>query len=555
MRRLLAAAMVASILGLGCNNERSASVPGDAGGKASVAHSTAANPELDMAMEPAAAARMPLMARPDGAPETPSLEAQVGPPGEFNTESYDRIYENPFLLARGQPLSTFSIDVDTASYANVRRFLGDGRLPPKGAVRIEELVNYFTYDYPPPDGDVPFSVDVEVATCPWNSEHRLARIGLKGRVLEEQERPAANLVFLLDVSGSMDSPNKLPLLKSAMRMLVQNLSQRDRVAIAVYAGAAGLVLPSTSCENKQAILAALDELQAGGSTAGGEGIELAYAVAEEHRIAEHANRVILCTDGDFNVGITDQSELTRMIEEKARGGVFLTVLGFGMGNYKDSTLEKLADKGNGNYGYIDTIHEARKLLVEQLAGTLVTIAKDVKIQIDFNPARVGAYRLIGYENRLLRAEDFQDDTKDAGEIGAGHTVTALYELVPPGKEGDLPQVEPSKYQQPAEPDPAAESDEVFTVRLRYKQPDGETSTALNVPVTDAGTELSGASPDFRFAAAVACYGMLLRDSQHKGDSTFDLALQLATAGKGDDPSGYRGEFLQLVKLAKALAGG
>jgi Ca-activated chloride channel family protein len=494
-----------------------------------------------------------MMAEAEAPPEMPP-DGQVAPADEFNTESYDRIYENPFLSARQQPLSTFSIDVDTASYANVRRFLNQGQLPPKGAVRIEELVNYFIYDYPPPDDETPFSVNVEVAACPWSPEHRLVRIGLKGKVIAEEQRPAANLVFLLDVSGSMNSPNKLPLLKSAMRMLVQNLSERDRVAIAVYAGAAGLVLPPTSCENKQTILAALDQLQAGGSTAGGEGIQLAYAVAEEHLTPEHINRVILCTDGDFNVGLTNQSELIRMIEEKGKSGVFLTVLGFGMGNYKDSRLEKLADKGNGNYGYIDTVHEARKMLVEQLAGTLVTIAKDVKIQIDFNPAQVGAYRLIGYENRLLRAEDFKDDTKDAGEIGAGHTVTALYELVPAGKESELPEVDPSKYQQPAEPSPAAQSDEIFTVRLRYKQPDEETSTELTFPVVDSGQGLSGASPNFQLAAAVACYGMLLRDSQHKGEGTFDLALELAAAGKGEDPSGYRSEFIQLVKLANALRG-
>ncbi len=494
------------------------------------------------------------------AAEAPLSEDPPLAPTELNTESYDRIYENPFLLARSNPLSTFSIDVDTASYSNVRRFLSQHQLPPRGAVRIEELVNYFTYDYPPPDGDVPFSVHVEVAGCPWNPTNRLARIGLKGKVVSEEERPPANLVFLLDVSGSMQADNKLPLLKSAMKMLVENLSERDRVAIAVYASASGLVLPSTSCENKQAIFAALDRLEAGGSTAGGAGIELAYAVAQEQFVPEHINRVILCTDGDFNVGISDQSELVRLIEEKARSGVFLTVLGFGMGNYQDSRLEKLADQGNGNYGYIDTILEARKMLVEQLSGTLVTIAKDVKIQVDFNPAHVGAYRLIGYENRLLRAEDFQDDTKDAGEIGAGHTVTALYELVPAGKQGDLPDVTPSKYQiptadSPTSDSPAAESDELLTVRLRYKQPGADTSRELTFPVVDGGKDTADASSDFQFAAAVACYGMLLRDSQHKGESTFELALQLAATGQADDPSGYRAEFIQLVRTAETIKGG
>lgn len=480
--------------------------------------------------------------------------AEAAAPDRFNTETYDRIYENAFLLVRQQPRSTFSIDVDTASYANVRRFLNGGDLPPKDAVRIEELVNYFPYDYQPPDDNAPFAARVEVSACPWNAGHRLARIGLKGREIAQEQRPAANLVFLLDVSGSMQDPGKLPLLKSAMRMLVGQLSGQDRVAIAVYAGASGLVLPSTSCEEKASILAALDQLEAGGSTNGGEGIQLAYNVAQENLTQEGINRVILCTDGDFNVGTTNQGYLTRMIEEKAKSGVFLTVLGFGMGNYKDSTLEKLADKGNGNYGYVDTIHEARKLLVEQLAGTLVTIAKDVKIQVEFNPSRIGAYRLIGYENRMLRDEDFRDDTKDAGEIGAGHTVTALYELVPAGEEMKLPEVDPLKYQEPAEPSQAAQSEEILTLKLRYKEPDGDTSRELVFPIADPGAPLADATTDFRFAASVAAFGMLLRDSQHKGEATYDLALELADSAKGNDPFGYRGEYLQLVRTAKALAG-
>ena len=493
------------------------------------------------------AAEMPAMV-PDEAAVEPAAS------GEFNTEAYDRIYENPFLLVRQAPRSTFSIDVDTASYANVRRFLSGGVLPPKDAVRIEEMVNYFPYDYQPPDDETPFAARIEVAACPWNSGHRLARIGLKGREVAAEQRPAANLVFLLDVSGSMRDANKLPLLKSAMRMLVGQLSGRDRVAIAVYAGGSGLVLPSTSCEEKAAILAALDQLEAGGSTNGGEGIRLAYAVAQENFAREGINRVILCTDGDFNVGTTNQGDLTRLIEEKAASGVFLTVLGFGMGNYKDSTLEKLADKGNGNYGYVDTIHEARKLLVEQLAGTLVTIAKDVKIQVEFNPAQIGAYRLIGYENRMLRDEDFRDDTKDAGEIGAGHTVTALYELAPAGEEMNLPAVDPLKYQDAAEPSPAARSDEILTLKLRYKEPDGDASQELVFPVTDPGTPLADATADFRFAASVAAFGMLLRDSPHKGEATYDLVLDLADAAKGTDPFGYRGEYLQLVRTAQALGG-
>jgi Ca-activated chloride channel family protein len=515
--------------------------------------------EAEMPAEEPAAMPMAL-----AAPSEPEIEegqellppdARLGRPDEFNTEAYDRIYENPFLLARDNPLSTFSIDVDTASYANTRRFLKQsGRLPPRDAVRIEELINYFTYDYQPPGEDMPFSAHVEIAPCPWNPEHKLARIGLKGQVIEEDERPEANLVFLLDVSGSMDQPNKLPLLKTAMRMLVQNLTDRDRVAIVVYASASGVVLPPTSCETKEPILAALERLKAGGSTAGSEGIQLAYNVVQQYYSPDSVNRVILCTDGDFNVGITDQGELVRLIEDKARSGVFLSVLGFGMGNYKDSTMEKLADKGNGNYAYIDTILEARKVLVDQLGGTLVTIAKDVKIQVDFNPTHVGAYRLIGYENRMLRAEDFRDDTKDAGEIGAGHTVTALYQLVPAGLETQIPQAEPSKYQKGGEPTEAAESDEVLTLRLRYKAPAADASEEVSFPVTDPQKSLEDASGDFKFAAAVAGFGMLLRDSQHKGAATYDLVVELAQAGKGEDPSWYRGEFIQLVKTAQALAG-
>ncbi len=472
-------------------------------------------------------------------------------PEPMNTESYDRIHENPFLLVRQRPLSTFSIDVDTASYANVRRMLNGGQLPPPGAVRIEEMVNYFNYRYEPPADDVPFSSHVEVAACPWNATHRLARIGLKGRELPEAQRGPANLVFLLDVSGSMQPANKLPLVRRAMKLLVEQLSDRDRVAIAVYAGASGLVLPPTSCEQKPIILDALQRLEAGGSTNGGQGIELAYAVAQKHFDPSGINRVILCTDGDFNIGTTDQSQLVRLIEQKAKSGVFLSVLGFGMGNYKDSTLEKLADKGNGNYGYIDTIHEARKTLVEQLGGTLFTIAKDVKLQIDFNPKRVGAYRLIGYENRLLRDEDFHDDKKDAGEIGAGHTVTALYELIPAGLEGELPRVDDSKYQQPSEPSEAADSGELLTVKIRYKAPDAEKSKLLSFPVRDdPHSQVTG---DFQFAAAVACFGMLLRESEHRGQGNYAMALELARAGRGDDPHGYRAEFIRLVETARALA--
>jgi Ca-activated chloride channel family protein len=470
----------------------------------------------------------------------------------FNTEAYDRIVDNPFRKVTDHPLSTFSIDVDTASYANVRRFLSLGQRPPKDAVRIEEMINYFTYDYPPPLGGHPFSVNVEVAACPWNLEHRLVRVGLKGREIATDKRPPSNLVFLLDVSGSMQAPNKLELVKQALRLLVEQLTENDRVSMVVYAGASGVVLPPTSGHNKGAILATLDRLQAGGSTHGSAGLQLAYEQAASHFIRGGVNRVILCTDGDFNVGITSQGDLTRLIEQKAKSGVYLSVLGFGMGNLKDSTMEKLADKGNGNYAYIDTLAEARKVLVEQMSGTLITIAKDVKIQVEFNPARVAAYRLIGYENRLLHKEDFNDDTKDAGEIGAGHTVTALYELVPAGQSVGVPSVDPLKYQTPPQPAAPAQSDELLHVKVRYKAPEGDTSQLIETPVRDGGLTYPQASPDFKFAAAVAGFGMVLRDSPYKGSANLEAVIELAEAGKGRDPGGYRAEFLELVNLTKQL---
>ena len=469
-----------------------------------------------------------------------------------NTEGYDHLTDNPFLSVGPNPLSTFSIDVDTASYSNVRRFLNQGSLPPADAVRIEELINYFNYDYDAPTGDDPFATHMEIAGCPWAPDHRLARIGLKGMQIAEEDRPASNLVFLLDVSGSMSSANKLPLLKEAMKLLTNQLGENDHISIAVYAGAAGLVLPSTACDDDQAILEALDMLQSGGSTAGGAGIQLAYETATENFIEGGINRVILATDGDFNVGISDRGSLVRMIEDKAKSGVFLTVLGFGMGNIKDSTLEQLADKGNGNYAYIDSIDEARKVLVEEMGGTLVTIAKDVKIQVEFNPDQVAAYRLIGYENRLLAAEDFNDDTKDAGEIGAGHTVTALYEIVPVGVEIDLPGVDELKYQRPSDPVRGPSSDELLTLKLRYKQPDGDTSKLLVFPITDDGDDYVSASDDFKFAAAVAGYGMLLRDSPHKGTTTFPGVIELAGEGLGEDRHGYRAQFLELARKAAQL---
>jgi len=502
-----------------------------------------------MAMAPSPSAAMRDTAAPGG-------PAAAKGEQEFNTETYDHIVDNAFASVADRPLSTFSIDVDTASYSNMRRFLQSGQLPPPGAVRIEEMLNYFRYDYAPPSGDEPFAAHTEIAACPWNTDHRLVRIGLKGKEVRNQDRPAGNFVFLLDVSGSMDQPNKLPLVVEGMKMLVEQLGENDRVAIVVYAGASGMVLPSTKCDHKETVIAALDLLRAGGSTNGGAGIELAYRTAGENFIRGGSNRVVLCTDGDFNVGVTNQSELIRLIEAKAKSGIFLTVLGFGTGNYKDSTMEKLADKGNGNYGYIDTKSEARKVLVEQLTGTLVTIAKDVKIQVEFNPAKVTAWRLIGYENRLLRKEDFNDDTKDAGEIGAGHTVTALYEVIPVGVAFNAPGVDPLRYQ-PAKP-AAAEaagkhSDELMLLKLRYKRPDGERSELLSFPVMDNGGKFAGASEGFRFAAAVAAFGMILRNSPYKGDYKIGGVVELAdgSLGKGDDVA-YRKEFVELARQAGKL---
>jgi len=429
-------------------------------------------------------------------------------------------------------------------------------------VRIEEMVNYFTYNYPPPKDGRPFSVNVEVAGCPWNAEHRLVRIGLKGKTVAPARRPPCNLVFLLDVSGSMGDANKLSLLKPAMRMLVERLTENERVAIVVYSDSARTVLPSITGNRKREILDAIDALHTNGCTNGGDGIQRAYRIAQENFIERGVNRVILCTDGDFNVGVTNQGEMVRMIEQKTKSGVFLSVLGFGMGNLKDSTMEKLADKGNGNYAYIDTLNEAHKVLVAQMNGTLVTIARDVKIQVEFNPAQASAYRLIGYENRLLRTQDFANDKKDAGEIGAGHTVTALYEVVPAEKAALLASMTPLKYQpkneravkRPAQNVPEAVSGELLTVKLRYKAPDGDKSQLIERAVTDPGTSYARASGDFKFAAAVAAFGMLLRDSEYRGTATCNGVIELASEGRGADESGYRAEFVSLVKRAQAIAG-
>lgn len=485
----------------------------------------------------------------------PDVAAEEGRgPGEGG-DKYDLIVENAFLAAREQPLSTFSIDVDTASYAKTRMFLLEhGRLPPADAVRIEELVNYFTYAYAGPEDEHPFTPHVEIAECPWKPAHRLVRIGIKGKEIQQQQRPLSNLVFLIDVSGSMNLPNKLPLLKRAMKMLVDQLGENDRVAMVVYAGAAGLVLPSTGGDQKQTILDALQQLQAGGSTNGGQGIQLAYQVALDNFVPGGTNRVILCSDGDFNVGTTSTAELIRMVEQNAKQNIFLTVLGFGIGNHNDAMLEQISNKGNGNYAFVDTDSEARKVLVEQMSGTLVTIAKDVKIQVEFNPQTVAAYRLIGYENRLLAAQDFRDDTKDAGEIGAGHTITALYEIVPVDVATDakIPTVDSLRYQTPGEPTEAAVKGEMFTLKIRYKLPREDESKLLAYAVSDGGQSFAAATADFQFAAAVASFGMLLRDSEHKGDTSYDAVLEIATEAATDDPGGYRAEFLTLVNRARAL---
>ncbi len=467
----------------------------------------------------------------------------------YDTEEYDRIYENDFLEAIKNPLSTFSIDVDTASYSNVRRFLKAGRLPPPDAVRIEELINYFDYDYEEPTGEHPFSFFTEIGECPWNPQHKLLHIGIRGRSLNLQNAPANNLVFLLDVSGSMDMPDKLPLLKQSIGLLALHLRPGDRIAIVVYAGAAGLVLPATQGDDKTSILKALGSLEAGGTTAGGAGILLAYETAKQSFITGGNNRVILATDGDFNVGASSDAELVRLIEEKRDQGIYLTVLGFGTGNYKDAKMEKLADKGNGNYAYIDSLMEAKKVLVYEMSGTLYTIAKDVKIQVEFNPARVHAYRLLGYENRLLKSEDFADDKKDAGELGAGHTVTALYEIIP---ETGPVAPENLKYQSTTVEDEAYTSPEIMTLKFRYKQPDGIKSTLIEVPALDDNIALESTSDNFRFTAAVAEWGLLLRDSQYKADANYDQVRTLAQSAHGDDSAGFRAEFLELLGLWQEL---
>ena len=467
------------------------------------------------------------------------------------SEEYDKVTENDFKKVLENPLSTFSIDVDTAAYSNMRRFISKrNRMPPRDSVRIEEFINYFTYDYPLPEGDVPFTVTTELSDCPWNDKNRLAMVGLQGKRPPESDLPPSNIVFLIDSSGSMSSHRKMGLLKQGFKMLVGRLRKEDRVAIVTYAGSAGLVLPSTPGTEKDKILAALDKLRAGGSTAGAAGIELAYKVALKNFEKGGNNRVILASDGDFNVGPSSRGELERLIEEKRDKGVFLTILGFGMGNYKDSRMETLADKGNGNYAYIDDILEAKKVFVTEMTGTLYTIAKDVKIQIEFNPTKVAEYRLVGYENRMLKKEDFADDTKDAGELGAGHTVTALYELVPASQ--GTGKAEELKYVKTEVKPDAASTNELMTVKLRYKEPDGDKSKLIEQPVLDSGLVLAKTSNNFRWALAVAAFGQLLRESKFSGSATMGNVLMWAKGAKGEDQFGYRAEFIQLAEKAELL---
>ncbi|MEK7470361.1 MAG: VWA domain-containing protein [Planctomycetota bacterium] len=465
------------------------------------------------------------------------------------SEKYAQYEDNQFKRATEDPLSTFSIDVDTASYSNIRRFLQRGQQPPKDAVRIEEMLNYFRYDYAPPSDGKPFSVAVESQAAPWATKHRLVRIGLRGRDVDFALAPPANLVFLVDVSGSMESSEKLPLVKDSLRMLAKRLRAQDRVSMVVYAGNSGLALPSTSGADRAAIEQAIDRLSAGGSTNGGAGIQLAYKVALENFVKGGINRVILCTDGDWNVGVSREADLGTLIEQKRSSGVFLSVLGFGMGNYQDAKMQQLAEKGNGNAAYIDSIDEAHKVLVRQMTGTLMTIAKDVKIQVEFNPGKVAGYRLIGYETRMLAARDFNDDKKDAGEIGAGHQVTAMYEVIPVGVDDGAIAVDPLKYRPPAA-SPASASDELLTVKLRFKQPEGDTSDKIEIPFRESA---AAASDDFEFATAVAMSGMLLRGSELKEGANWGLVVELAKGGLGNDPAGDRAEFVRLMEaFAKAV---
>lgn len=483
---------------------------------------------------------------------SPVYDKSLAP--EANDESYKGINENTFTNATSTPLSTFSVDVDAASYSNVRRFINNGQLPPADAVRIEEMINYFTYYLAGPVNNDPVAIHTELSSAPWNTKHRLLRIGLKAKTIPTKNLPASNLVFLIDVSGSMNDVNKLPLVKSSLKMLVDQLRPQDRVALVVYAGAAGVVLPSTTGDKKETIKNAIDNLEAGGSTAGGEGIKLAYSIAAQNLLKNGNNRIVLATDGDFNVGASSDDDMEKLIEKKRESGIFLSVLGYGMGNYKDSKMETLADKGNGNYAYIDNITEARKTLISEFGGTLFTVAKDVKLQIEFNPAKVQAYRLLGYENRILNKEDFNNDKKDAGDMGSGHTVTAFYEIVPAGVKDDYSEsVDELKYQQPASTPMIYRSAEMMTIKFRYKEPVSAVSKMSQVTVNDAPLDFNSTSADFKFASAVAEVGMLLRDSKFKQHSSFEHAIAAARAGKGIDAEGYRSEFIRLAESAKLMS--
>lgn len=468
-----------------------------------------------------------------------------------DNEEYSLITENQFNNVKRRPLSTFSIDVDAASYSNIRRILTAGMLPPKDAVRIEEMINYFNYEYAQPKDQEPISITTEIGNCSWNPEHKLVKIGLKGRSIEAEKLPPNNLVFLIDVSGSMMDENKLPLIKRSFRLLVQQLRPEDKVSIVVYAGSSGLVLSPTSGKEKELIMQKIDVLQAGGSTAGGEGIQLAYDVAKENFMKDGNNRVILATDGDFNVGVSSDAELVSLIEKKRDMGIFLTVLGFGTGNYKDSKMEGLADKGNGNFAYVDNILEAQKVFVKEMGATLNTIAKDVKLQIEFNPVHVKAYRLVGYENRLLADEDFNDDKKDAGELGSGKTVTALYEIIPAKSKESVDNIDTLKYQKTVSQDQIA-SNEMMTIKFRYKDPKGSESKLIVHPLLAQDETEQKSSEDFRFASSVAEFGMILRDSKFKGKANFKNILTAARESKGIDTDGYRAEFIKLVETAEIV---
>jgi len=481
-------------------------------------------------------------------PPSATPDAVFTQPPQMSMESYGVHRENRFINSINAPLSTFSIDVDTASYANLRRFIQHGKLPPVGAVRIEEMINYFDYDYPEAE-NTPFSIAAEVGPSPWNSDFKLVRIGLKAQDIAKEKLPPSNLVFLIDVSGSMRAPNKLPLLKKSMKMLVKQLGSQDRVSIVVYAGKDRIALEPTSGAERETIFHAIETLSSGGSTHASKGIYTAYRLAEQCKIIKGNNRIILASDGDFNVGVTSRGELQKLVEDKRNSGIYLTVLGFGMGNYHDDTMEILADKGNGNYGYIDSLLEAKKVLVQEMSGTMFTLARDVKIQVEFNPAKVGAYRLIGYENRLLHNEDFTDDRKDAGEIGVGHTVTALYEIVPAGHES-IPHIEGLKYQLPTHLNTS--SDELLTVKLRYKPLHSDSSVALSKGVHAANTPLSQTSDDFRFAAAVAGYGMVLTKSDYLSSYGLPEITELARTAKGVDLAGHRAEAIRLMEMTVLL---